>query len=189
MLRRRALALVVASLALAACVAPSPDHPAVIAATSLSAASPLGLMPRGFSVCYSNAAWRRPRVAEQNAHFGADPRFRSYLASGDTSEARLFRTTAYLFDNRSNSSGGPTWLGLWNDPQRGRGCPNGTQLALLGWRPVRFDWPEHSDVGRLSVTPASGYQLVVFGWPLPKRLEVTSGGTTIASFDVLAPAP
>src|SRR5438093_1599654 len=148
---------------------------------------------RGYVVCGSNQAWRRPSVAEENAHLAADPRYRDQRVDDASPAASTFAASALLYDGAGNSSraGLATLTGLWADPKIGSaGCVSAEpQVWLFGYEPTGYLVTEANPIiAKLSVREAEGYRMVVLSGAAPYALAVDAGGRMLAWFKpVVAP--
>lgn len=143
----------------------------------------------GFVVCGSSDTWRRPSVAEENAHLAADPRYRDQRVDDASFSARTFAASALLYDGAGNSSraGLATLSGLWADPQiGGTGCTSAEpQVWLIGYEPVSYTGSP--GVAELRVREAPGYRMVVVTGEIGTDLVVFGGpGGKMAVFDTKA---
>jgi hypothetical protein len=140
----------------------------------------------GFVVCGSSDTWRRPSIAEQNAHLAADPRYRDQRVDDMSPAAATFAAAALLYDGAGNSSraGLATLSGLWADPKiGGTGCVSAEpQVWLFGHEPMAYA-ADGALGGTLTVRAATGYRMVVLTAP-PQTVSVLEGKTTIAAFDL-----
>jgi hypothetical protein len=148
----------------------------------------------GFVVCGSSDTWRRPSVAEENAHLAADPRYRDQRVDDASVAARTFAASVLLYDGAGNSSraGLATLSGLWADPGiGGRGCTSvEPQVWLFGYTPVSFSGSP--GVAELRVREAPGYRMVVVTGAIGTDLVVVGESGKIAAFETkawLGPTP
>src|SRR2546423_408332 len=145
----------------------------------------------GYVVCGSSDTWRRPSVAEQNAHLAADPRYRDQRVDDGSFAARTFAASALLYDGAGNSSraGLATMSGLWADPKiGGAGCVSAEpQIWLFGYEPTAYA-TDGMLGGTLTVRSAKGYRMVVLTAP-PQAVSVVDGRETIAAFDLVKELP
>jgi hypothetical protein len=145
----------------------------------------------GFVVCGSSDTWRRPSVAEENAHLAADPRYRDQRVDDASVAARTFAASVLLYDGAGNSSrvGLATLSGLWADPEiGGRGCTSAEpQVWLFGYEPMAYS-ADGLLGGTLTVRAATGYRMVVLT-AAPQGLAVVEGATTIGAFDLVKELP
>jgi hypothetical protein len=148
----------------------------------------------GFVVCGSSDTWRRPSVAEENAHLAADPRYRDQRVDDASPAAMTFAASALLYDGAGNSSraGLATLSGLWADPRiGGAGCSSAEpQVWLFGYTPVSFSGSP--GIGELRVREAPGYRMVVVTGEIGTDLVVVGESGKIAVFDTkawLGPTP
>jgi hypothetical protein len=148
----------------------------------------------GFVVCGSNDTWRRPSVAEENAHLGADPRYRDQRVDDASPAAMTFAASVLLYDGAGNSSraGLATLSGLWTDPEiGGRGCSSAEpQVWLFGYTPVSFGGGP--GIAELRVRESPGYRMVVVTGAIGTDLVVVGESGKIAVLDTrawLGPTP
>jgi hypothetical protein len=165
----------------------APGARADVAGTAALDARPSTAAPTlsgaGFAVCTADTGWRKPTVAQQRAHLGADRRADGIWETPSSAGDQEFHAPAVLYDGKSVD--GLQWIatltGLWNVWSDGATRPKTCwteqpQVFLFGYEPVAYD-AQDPNMGRLQVRPATGYRMVVLTGPIRGAIAVVSDRT------------